>query len=127
MNESKVGVVDYLILCLILLISVAIGLLQGYKSLFTSFFSRVLHNKVENSGNIELSTENTETIDEESGRLQEKNTKTSEYLTGNASMSAWPIAFSLLATFMSTNAVLGYPVSSMLYIQYRCFLKFLDK
>ena len=50
---------------------------------------------------------------------EEENVKTMEYLTANHSMSAFPIALSLLATFFSSSSLLGFPAEVYLYgIQY---------
>jgi Na+/pantothenate symporter len=115
-SDSKVGVLDYVILGLILLISVVIGLFQGYHTSISRLYARLFQNRVDNSIDLEMTPEADEKlVESDETRHQQANTETSEYLTGNASMGAVPIAFSLLATFMSTNAVLGYPAEVYQY------------
>ena len=83
---------DYLVLALILLVPILIGLYFGYKKQIRLFFG-----------------------------LEASNEKSalSEYLTANSDMNAIPIAFSLLATFVSTNTLLGY----YFYIKYYLIMK----
>ena len=72
--------VDYVVLSAILFIPILIGIYFGYQKQIRNFFK--LKNKNENSA-------------------------LSEYLVASSEMSATPVAFSLLATFVSTNTLLG--------------------
>lgn len=114
MSEAKAGALDYVLLTLILLVSVIIGLYQGYKNRIDSLIARLF--KRNKAQDIELKE-----IDEsESGG--QKNGQVSEYLTANASMGAIPIAFSLVASFFSSNSILGLPAEVYQYgIQYLAF------
>ncbi len=115
MVDSKVGILDYTILVLTILISVLIGVFQGYKTRFVKFISKTFNNKIKDAKNIELiGRGNFEKGASELEVIQD-HTQTSDYLTGNASVGTLPIAFSLLATFISTNAVLGYPAEVYQY------------
>lgn len=72
--------VDYIVLSLILLVPIMIGTYFGYQKQITKFFG----------------------LDD-----SKYNSALSDYLTASSEMSAIPIAFSLLATFVSTNTLLG--------------------
>jgi len=71
---------DYIVLALILFVPILIGLFFGYFKNFECF-----------------------------NKSNHKNTKTelAEYLVASSDMGALPIAFSLLATFVSTTTLLG--------------------
>lgn len=73
------NIVDYLVLALILLVPILIGFYFGYKSKINKWL------KIET----------------------EEKTALSEYLIASSDMRSVPIAFSLLATFVSTNTLLG--------------------
>lgn len=72
--------IDYLVLAFILFVPILIGIYFGYKKQIRTFFK--LNDCEEKSA-------------------------LSEYLVASSDMSATPIAFSLLATFVSTNTLLG--------------------
>jgi Na+/proline symporter len=108
--ESKFQVLDYIILVLILLLSIIVGLFHEAKEF------------VKNSNCFQRSKPQNKISDENIELKKVSNTsedKTSEYLTGNASISPIPIAFSLLASFYSATALLGMPAEVYQYgIQY---------
>ncbi len=72
--------IDYIVLALILLVPILIGLFFGYLKNFKCF------NKPNN---------------------ENEKTELAEYLVASSDMGAVPIAFSLLATFVSTTTFLG--------------------
>ena len=72
--------IDYLVLALILLVPILIGFFFGYLKNFNFF------NKSNN---------------------ENRKTELAEYLVASSDMGAIPIAFSLLATFVSTTTFLG--------------------
>ena len=108
--ETKFQAIDYVILVLILVLSVIVGLFHEVKDKIRSskfFRNRISKNKI-NDENIELKKVPNTNED-----------KTNDYLTGNASISPIPIAFSLLASFYSATALLGMPAEVYQYgIQY---------
>ena len=87
--EEKFKVVDYIVLAFILVFSVFIGLYHELKIKVISYFKQARKNKVDNNESIEL-----EDPDE-----TEPKSKTNDYLIASSSISALPIAFSLLASF----------------------------
>ncbi|RNA00038.1 sodium-coupled monocarboxylate transporter 1-like [Brachionus plicatilis] len=100
--KTKFDFYDYFIFILILLITILIGLFFGFhlneklKVLWSRYFKKN-----------EIHTEQT------------GGSKTMEYLTANKSMSAFPIALSLLSTFFSSSSLLGFPAEVYQYgIQY---------
>ena len=108
--EEKFKVVDYIVLAFILVFSVFIGLYHEFKIKVISYFKQARTNKVENKENIELENDQNET---------QSKSKTNDYLLANSSISALPIAFSLLASFYSATALLGMPAEIYQYgIQY---------
>ena len=94
-NSNRIGVVDYIVLVLILLISVAIGLYQGYKQQIT----KLLFKK----------KRAIKPVTNEEHKKDDNNLETNEYLTASNSLPALPIALSLFASFFSTTALLGVP------------------
>ena len=107
--EEKFKVVDYIVLAFILVFSVFIGLYHELKIKVISYFKQARKNKVENNESIEL---------EDSNETEPKS-KTNDYLIASSSISALPIAFSLLASFYSATALLGMPAEIYQYgIQY---------
>lgn len=92
MIKTKFDFYDYFIFILILLITIFIGLFFGLhlneklKILWQRYLKKNVVNSQQNSGS-----------------------KTMEYLTANKTMSAFPIALSLLSTFFSSSSLLGFP------------------
>lgn len=74
------NIADYIVLAFILLVPILIGAYFGYRNQIINFFG----------------------LD-----VSKHNSALSEYLIASSEMSATPIAFSLLATFVSTNTLLG--------------------
>lgn len=104
--ESKFKAIDYVVVVIILVLSILVGLFHELKTKILNWKNST-SNKV-NSSNIELKNKN-----------GANENKTSDYLTGNASISPVPIAFSLLASFFSATALLGMPAEVYQYgIQY---------
>jgi SSS family transporter len=93
--------VDYLIFIFVLLISLYIGLKNVMKKYFGSFFKKCFKS---------------------SNRVEDEYIKKSnmaEYLNASSSMSALPLALSLLASFFSATSLLGNPAEIYQYgIQY---------
>ena len=106
--ENKFKAFDYVIVALILILSLIVGLFHEIKLkvLNSKYFKR--YTSKNQDENIELK------------QVSDQNdNKTSDYLTGNASISPIPIAFSLLASFFSATALLGMPAEVYQYgIQY---------
>lgn len=129
--KTKFDVYDYLIFVFILVLSIGIGLFFGFnlneklKTLLQRLFKKSSQ-AVEPSKNeidlVEQQYHGEKGVDgENEGEKgeEEENVKTMEYLTANHSMSAFPIALSLLATFFSSSSLLGFPAEVYLYgIQY---------
>ena len=82
--------IDYIVLALILIVPILIGIYFGYKNQIRKLL------KLKN-------------LDVESAL--------SEYLTASSDMGSIPIAFSLLATFVSTNTLLGKIFLSYLFFE----------
>jgi hypothetical protein len=113
MNDTQVSFLDYIILFFILLVSILIGIYHGFKSEIFAFLNRVFKKRNDNS-----STDELELKDNQIGESNEtlvKQDRVTDYLTGNASMGPLPISFSLLASFFSTNTVLGTPAEIYQY------------
>ena len=106
-DDSKVGVVDYIFLVLTILISVAIGLYQGYKNKIDAFY-KGLANKFKTRNKVKSKDIKLLEIHEN----QDAGAEVANYLTGNSSLGPIPIALSLLATFFSTNSILGLPAET---------------
>jgi SSS family transporter len=103
----ELTVYDYLVLSFVLLVSISIGLYHAIKSKWAKYFKSCC-NQVHQSDEYEL--EHHKTNNGEQIR---------EYLIASGSMSALPIAFSLLASFFSATALLGFPAEVYQYgIQY---------
>ena len=97
---SSLDWVDYLIFSLTLTISMIIGLHRVIKEYYVKIFRR-------NSSEFTISNDET---GDGGGR-----TKIGDYLIANGSMSVFPIALSLLATFFSSTALLGNPAEIYTY------------
>ena len=93
--DSKFDGIDIFVFIAILVISVLIGLYCAYNLKITKALNKVFKRKTE-----------PEHLDEG---------KVSGYLIANSSMGALPIAFSLLATFFSATALIGYPAEVYVY------------
>ena len=99
---SKLDSYDYLVLSAVLIISISIGLYHAVKLKYKKYF-KFCQRKVE--------VEQVNKVDE--------NAEMNEYLIANKSMSALPIALSLLASFFSATSILGFPAEVYHYcIQY---------
>lgn len=128
--KTKFDVYDYLIFVFILVLSIGIGLFFGFnlneklKTLLQRLFkksSQVVEPSKNEIDLVEQQYGEKEVDGENEGEKgeEEENVKTMEYLTANHSMSAFPIALSLLATFFSSSSLLGFPAEVYLYgIQY---------
>lgn len=131
--KTKFDVYDYLIFVFVLLISIGIGLYFGLNlnqkvnNFFKKLFSkRKVIPQTSDHENVDMQQIQSEETQKSGGDSThdkqiepETNSKTSEYLTGNHSMSAFPIALSLLATFFSSSSLLGFPAEVYQYgIQY---------
>ena len=92
---------DYLVLCFVLLVSVLIGFYHALRHKLAKYF-KCYRTKV-NAEDLELKESNQE------------GEKIREYLIASGSMSALPIAFSLLASFFSATALLGFPAEVYQY------------
>ena len=109
--NTKFKTLDYIILVLILVISILVGLFYELKQ-------KIINSKYFRKNFTTNNKVNDETFELEEIKNQSSD-KTSEYLTGNASISSIPIAFSLLASFYSATALLGMPAEVYQYgIQY---------
>ena len=108
--ESKFKAVDYIVIVAILILSIFVGLFHELKTKILNW-----KNSKKNLATNKINSENIELKDTTDGNEN----KTSDYLTGNASISPIPIAFSLLASFFSATALLGMPAEIYQYgIQY---------
>lgn len=87
------NITDYLVFAIILLIPILVGFYFGYKSKINRWF------KIESKQKTDLS----------------------EYLLASSEMESVPIAFSLLATFVSTTTLLGMP---RLTVKFKKVLKY---
>ena len=83
MKTLNLSILDYLVLIAILFFPVLIGIFYGIKNKSIKF------------GNLFGS------------KLNNEKNQVSEYLTASSSMSYFPIAFSLLASYISTTSLLG--------------------
>jgi hypothetical protein len=124
---SQITAWDYVVLSIILLISIFICLYHGFSQTIDSLILKIKakvkpKNEVcaesAESKNIELNEiENKVNINNETEVNQ--NNKTSQYIMANSTMSTLPIAFSLLASFYSATALIGFPAEIYQYgIQY---------
>lgn len=103
--ELNIGAFDYVVLAIILFISIFVGVYHGYKHVFTRLLGKLIHrNQVSDEIEMKSSEEDENTEN-----------RVSSYLTGNSSMHWFPVSFSLLATFFSTNSVLGHPAEVYQY------------
>jgi sodium-coupled monocarboxylate transporter 8/12 len=102
--SKKFDIYDYLILAFVLSFSVFIGLYHGFKRKLRNLYKFIKRNQVNEELNIELN-----------GNMNDNNDRVNEYLTGNSSLGSIPVAFSLLASFYSSTALLGMPAEMYLY------------
>lgn len=105
MNGSKIIWIDYVVLGLILLISILIGLYHGFRGRIKSLFQNRV-DRQQSFGDFELTSD---------AFQKEVKSKTSEYLTANATMGTIPVAFSLLASYYSATSLLGIPAEIYQY------------
>lgn len=134
--KTKFDFYDYFIFFFILLVSIGIGLFFGFnlneklksfvRSLFNKSKAKVgatsAHELEDQQDQLESKKKQLEQDGQgetEESKEKEEENKTMEYLTANKSMSALPIALSILATFFSSSSLLGFPAEVYLYgIQY---------
>lgn len=111
------GTLDYIALCMMLAVSLAIGLHQVLKKYYTRFFKTKL--KIVTKTKVQDTLENEQVNQNEENNKSPVKSEIGEYLTANASMSILPITLSLLATFFSATGLLGNPAEVYQYgIQY---------
>jgi Na+/pantothenate symporter len=103
---------DYLTFAFILLVPVLIGIYHGGgKELFHKISKKLKSKSKKNPDLIELSTQSTNSL--KSDKINEKQAKkVEEYIHANSNMHAIPIAFSLVASFISTTTILGTPAEA---------------
>jgi Na+/proline symporter len=112
MPQPKVGVFDYVVVVVILLISIIIGLYHGYRKQAQAFLARIVASVRGRSSKIDSIEMRKNSGIEAAG---EPENQLSEYLTANASMGAIPLGFSLLATFFSSTTIIGTPAEIYQY------------
>lgn len=86
--KKHIEVFDYVVIILILLVSISIGVYNGFRDRIINRIRSIFGKP----------TIQNDTID---------NAKTQDYITANSSMSCVPVAFSILASFYSATALLG--------------------
>jgi hypothetical protein len=109
--NSKFSVYDYLVFVFILLVSVTIGFYHAIRAQYGSFknlFNIIFKKFKKKSAKVEIELEDKDNK-EHNNPDDNKNTKMGEYLTANSSLGPIPVALSLLATFFSSTALLGFP------------------
>jgi sodium-coupled monocarboxylate transporter 8/12 len=118
MDKPHIGIFDYAVLACILLVSVVIGLFHGFERVVLKYFNiaKTKNNMVDsiNAADLELMTEDEANINLESQNHNHR-TQVSHYLTANATMGYIPVAFSILATYISTTTLLGTPAEVYQY------------
>ena len=98
--------VDYLIFSLLFIISLLIGLHHAFNKYYKIIFKWFLKKCMKKN------------IDDES-QEPKSGSQINDYLIANGSMTVFPIALSLLASFFSSTALLGNPAEIYTYgIQY---------
>jgi Na+/proline symporter len=105
--NSKVGIVDYLVMVGILLISILIGLYYGYKKDLVKIIQKRRLRSRQSEVEMVNVIENNAIGPTKNGK--QKNTEVTEYLTADGSIGILPIAFSLVATMFSSNSILANP------------------
>ncbi len=103
MTAATFETIDYVIVVLILVTSMAIGLYQGVK---TKLFKCFKYLKYKLAGSSEQSLRQSSA----SSSMQ-----ASEYLTANSSMGSISIAISLLASGFSATSIVGIPAEMYVY------------
>lgn len=118
MNEEKpnVGVTEYVIFILILVISVLVGVYHGYKYKFKQLYEHVfkINNQVDNLEMEDKENEETSKINSDV-IVPTENSKLAEYHTASSSLGILPVSFSLLVSIFSTNSVIGIPADVYQY------------
>ncbi|CAF0848078.1 unnamed protein product [Brachionus calyciflorus] len=89
--KYELKIPDYLVLILVFVLTISIGFYHGLKEKIKFYFSKKKLSKNESTNSV------------------------ADYLTASSSMSPIPVAFSLLATFFSTTALLGIPAEVYQY------------
>lgn len=101
--KTKIDVYDYLVLAVVLSISISIGLYQGFKPQISRIYKKFCKRNLVSSKS--KSKSDSEFI--ELDNLKSNDEKVSDYLIASASMGAFPISLSLLASFYSATTLLG--------------------
>ena len=101
----QLTIYDYLVLSFVLLVSIIIGFYHAIKAKWPNF---VLFR----NSRVRV------TYEGDSKGINKNNEQIREYLIASGSMSAFPIAFSLLASFFSATALLGFPAEVYTYGNY---------
>lgn len=89
--KEHLDIIDYIVFCLIILITILIGFYHGYKHKLSQMFNQKLSKNEDSNFLKNTNNEN----------------KTVEYLNANASMNVFPITMSLLGTCFSATALVG--------------------
>ena len=97
---NKLTSVDYIIFALMFVISLSIGLHQALKKYYKILFKNIIFKRFS-----KVSTDAATDVEETSG------SKINDYLIANGSMTVFPIALSLLATFFSGKKLIKYKTS----------------
>lgn len=119
--KTKFDFYDYFIFFVILVVSIGIGLFFGFN--LNEKLKKIFKKLINKRKKVKPQDYDLNVIEgskkEDFGDNDEDENKTMEYLTANHSMSAFPIALSLLATFFSSSSLLGFPAEVYQYgIQY---------
>jgi sodium-coupled monocarboxylate transporter 8/12 len=101
MSKPQIGTVDYVVLVIILILSVAIGLYYGLKDKIIQYFKQREQIK-DSDGNLKVTQNN------EDGKL-------AEFQSAKSSMGIFPIAMSLMASSFSATGLVGNPTEVYQY------------
>ena len=107
--KSKFTVYDYLVFVFILLISVAIGFYHAIRARYGSFSNLFNLKCRRQAAKVDIELDDNVTDEKTNAENDNKKTKMAEYLTASSSLGPFPVALSLLATFFSSTALLGFP------------------
>jgi Na+/proline symporter len=90
--KQNFDVIDYLVFCSVILITILIGFYHGYKNQIL----QILNSKIYKNEMLYFLK-----------KSENNQNKTLEYLNGNSNMSVFPISMSLLGTCFSATALVG--------------------